>query len=150
MLVIPNSGDQVSKKGSMTGGFHDHRRSKLKFMNIIKNSADSIHSKEEELEKVRIELQNILFMFMIFIFIKLNFIVLKLKIYNGTARYMYRRYTRKIYVLFGWIKNIFLVIMVLISSGHIFCFCLTNLTDRPENHWTCCWAAEVWCWTRSW
>lgn len=44
----------------MTGGFYDHRRSKLKFMNMIKQNADSIHVKEEELEKVRIELQDIL------------------------------------------------------------------------------------------
>ncbi|KAI9116787.1 hypothetical protein K1719_012153 [Acacia pycnantha] len=56
---ITLEGDQVSKKGSMTGGFYDHRRSKLKFMNIIKQNTDSIHLKEEELEKVRKELQKI-------------------------------------------------------------------------------------------
>lgn len=50
----------MSKKGSMTGGFYDHRRSKLKFMNIIKHNADAIHIREEELEKVRFDLQNIL------------------------------------------------------------------------------------------
>ncbi|KAA3489732.1 structural maintenance of chromosomes protein 3 [Gossypium australe] len=32
---ITLEGDQVSKKGGMTGGFYDYRRSKLKFMNII-------------------------------------------------------------------------------------------------------------------
>ncbi|XP_028806112.1 structural maintenance of chromosomes protein 3 [Neltuma alba] len=56
---ITLEGDQVSKKGSMTGGFYDHRRSKLKFMNIIKQNADSIRMKEEELEKVRLELHEI-------------------------------------------------------------------------------------------
>lgn len=56
---ITLEGDQVSKKGSMTGGFYDHRRSKLKFMNIIKQSTDSIHIREEELEKVRVDLQKI-------------------------------------------------------------------------------------------
>ncbi|RDX88342.1 Structural maintenance of chromosomes protein 3, partial [Mucuna pruriens] len=49
---ITLDGDQVSKKGSMTGGFYDHRRSRLKFMNIIKQNADTIHTKEEELEKI--------------------------------------------------------------------------------------------------
>ncbi|GAU14498.1 hypothetical protein TSUD_250400, partial [Trifolium subterraneum] len=49
---ITLEGDQVSKKGSMTGGFYDHRRSRLKFMNIIKQNADSIHIKEEQLEKI--------------------------------------------------------------------------------------------------
>ncbi|KAK2377447.1 Structural maintenance of chromosomes (SMC) family protein [Trifolium repens] len=56
---ITLEGDQVSKKGSMTGGFYDHRRSRLKFMNIIKQNADSIHIKEEQLEKVKFEIQEI-------------------------------------------------------------------------------------------
>ncbi|XP_020962796.1 structural maintenance of chromosomes protein 3-like isoform X2 [Arachis ipaensis] len=56
---ITLDGDQVSKKGSMTGGFYDHRRSKLEFMNIIKQNEDEIHSKEEELMKVRSDLQEI-------------------------------------------------------------------------------------------
>lgn len=60
IVVVLFTGDQVSKKGSMTGGFYDHRRSKLKFMNIIKQNTDSIHIREEELEKVRVDLQNIL------------------------------------------------------------------------------------------
>ena len=55
------TGDQVSKKGGMTGGFYDHRRSKLKFMNIIMQNTKSINIKEEELEKVRFMLQDILF-----------------------------------------------------------------------------------------
>ncbi|KAM7259397.1 hypothetical protein ACFE04_015138 [Oxalis oulophora] len=49
-------GDQVSKKGGMTGGFYDHRRSKLKFMNVIKQSKASIHEKEKALEKKIAEL----------------------------------------------------------------------------------------------
>ncbi|KAH1211694.1 Structural maintenance of chromosomes protein 3 [Glycine max] len=49
---ITLDGDQVSKKGSMTGGFYDHRRSRLRFMNIIKQNADTIHIREEELEKI--------------------------------------------------------------------------------------------------
>ncbi|KAL9314311.1 hypothetical protein ACSQ67_019763 [Phaseolus vulgaris] len=59
---ITLDGDQVSKKGSMTGGFYDHRRSRLRFMNIIKQNADTIHIREEELEKVRFNLQDILFL----------------------------------------------------------------------------------------
>ncbi|KAK7354274.1 hypothetical protein VNO80_19733 [Phaseolus coccineus] len=49
---ITLDGDQVSKKGSMTGGFYDHRRSRLRFMNIIKQNTDTIHVREEELEKI--------------------------------------------------------------------------------------------------
>ncbi|KAL5830704.1 hypothetical protein ACOSQ4_016058 [Xanthoceras sorbifolium] len=60
---ITLEGDQVSKKGGMTGGFYDYRRSKLKFMNIIMKNTKSINMKEEELEKVRSMLQNILLCF---------------------------------------------------------------------------------------
>ncbi|XP_058743170.1 structural maintenance of chromosomes protein 3 [Vicia villosa] len=56
---ITLEGDQVSKKGSMTGGFYDHRRSRLKFMNMIKQNADNIHDREEQLEKVKFEIQEI-------------------------------------------------------------------------------------------
>ncbi|XP_062026353.1 structural maintenance of chromosomes protein 3-like isoform X2 [Rosa rugosa] len=57
---ITLEGDQVSKKGGMTGGFYDHRRSKLKFMNLIRQNTKSISLKEEELEKIRNMLENIL------------------------------------------------------------------------------------------
>ncbi|KAF5447344.1 hypothetical protein F2P56_032902 [Juglans regia] len=56
---ITLEGDQVSKKGGMTGGFYDHRRSKLKFMNIIVQNKKSINMKERELEEVRNMLQEI-------------------------------------------------------------------------------------------
>lgn len=56
---ITLEGDQVSKKGGMTGGFYDHRRSRLKFMNIIMQNTKSINVKEEELERVRFKLQEI-------------------------------------------------------------------------------------------
>ncbi|PQQ14049.1 structural maintenance of chromosomes protein 3 [Prunus yedoensis var. nudiflora] len=49
---ITLEGDQVSKKGGMTGGFYDHRRSKLKFMCTIIQNTKSINMKEEELEKI--------------------------------------------------------------------------------------------------
>lgn len=54
------TGDQVSKKGGMTGGFYDYRRSKLKFMNIIMQNTKTINAREEEVEKVRYKLQDIL------------------------------------------------------------------------------------------
>ena len=60
------SGDQVSKKGGMTGVFYDHPRSKLKFMNMIMQNTKSINIKEEELEKVRFMLQDILFHYYFF------------------------------------------------------------------------------------
>ncbi|KAL5765359.1 hypothetical protein ACOSP7_015976 [Xanthoceras sorbifolium] len=52
---ITLEGDQVSKKGGMTGGFYDYRRSKLKFMNIIMKNTKSINMKEEELEKQKVD-----------------------------------------------------------------------------------------------
>ncbi|TXG73485.1 hypothetical protein EZV62_002064 [Acer yangbiense] len=54
---ITLEGDQVSKKGGMTGGFYDYRRSKLKFMNIIMKDTKSINMKEVELEKACIALR---------------------------------------------------------------------------------------------
>ncbi|WVZ20171.1 hypothetical protein V8G54_007493 [Vigna mungo] len=62
---ITLDGDQVSKKGSMTGGFYDHRRSRLRFMNIISQNKGTIHIREEELEKVRFNLQDILCLFLV-------------------------------------------------------------------------------------
>ncbi|CAO2840950.1 unnamed protein product [Amaranthus hypochondriacus] len=56
---ITLEGDQVSKKGGMTGGFYDYRRSKLKFMNIVKQNTRVINMKEEELAEVRFQLQDI-------------------------------------------------------------------------------------------
>ncbi|KAL9238676.1 hypothetical protein vseg_013066 [Gypsophila vaccaria] len=56
---ITLEGDQVSKKGGMTGGFYDYRRSKLKFMNIVKQNQKVIDMKERELEEVRLQLQEI-------------------------------------------------------------------------------------------
>ncbi|KAE8675877.1 hypothetical protein F3Y22_tig00111640pilonHSYRG00066 [Hibiscus syriacus] len=38
---ITLEGDQVSKKGGMTGGFYDYRRSKLKYMHIVMTFRDS-------------------------------------------------------------------------------------------------------------
>lgn len=61
MFIVFITGDQVSKKGGMTGGFYDYRRSKLKFMNIIRQNSKSINMKEDELEKVRFKLQDILY-----------------------------------------------------------------------------------------
>ncbi|XP_050940975.1 structural maintenance of chromosomes protein 3 isoform X2 [Cucumis melo] len=56
---ITLEGDQVSKKGGMTGGFYDHRRSKLKFMNMIMQNTKAINIKEDDLAKVRSALQEI-------------------------------------------------------------------------------------------
>jgi hypothetical protein len=58
--IYPLTGDQVSKKGGMTGGFYDYRRSKLKFMNMVVQNKRAINMKEKELEEVRNMLQDIL------------------------------------------------------------------------------------------
>ncbi|XP_018474869.1 structural maintenance of chromosomes protein 3-like isoform X1 [Raphanus sativus] len=54
---ITLEGDQVSRKGGMTGGFYDHRRSKLRFMNTIIQNTKSIDTKGKVLEDVRRQLQ---------------------------------------------------------------------------------------------
>ena len=54
------SGDQVSKKGGMTGGFYDLRRSKLKYVKIIRENKISIHKKTAELEQIGNDLRDIL------------------------------------------------------------------------------------------
>ncbi|XP_018483762.2 structural maintenance of chromosomes protein 3 [Raphanus sativus] len=54
---ITLEGDQVSRKGGMTGGFYDHRRSKLRFMNTIIQNTKTINTKEKVLEDVRRQLQ---------------------------------------------------------------------------------------------
>ncbi|KAL2510973.1 Structural maintenance of chromosomes protein 3 [Abeliophyllum distichum] len=49
---ITLEGDQVNKRGGMTGGFYDYRRSKLKFMNTIRQNTNSINEKQKELEAI--------------------------------------------------------------------------------------------------
>ncbi|KAL1208824.1 Structural maintenance of chromosomes protein 3 [Cardamine amara subsp. amara] len=56
---ITMEGDQVSRKGGMTGGFYDHRRSKLRFMSIIIQNTKSIDVKEKVLNDVKRQLQGI-------------------------------------------------------------------------------------------
>ncbi|KAI5060757.1 hypothetical protein GOP47_0025177 [Adiantum capillus-veneris] len=56
---ITLEGDQVSKKGGMTGGFYDHRKSKLKLISIIREGTKAINSKYDELEKIKASLQDI-------------------------------------------------------------------------------------------
>lgn len=60
----------MSKKGGMTGGFYDYRRSKLKFINIIRQDTQSIGEREQELERVKFQLQDILKMFAITILLE--------------------------------------------------------------------------------
>ncbi|KAF5185200.1 Structural maintenance of chromosomes protein [Thalictrum thalictroides] len=62
---ITLEGDQVSKKGGMTGGFYDHRRSKLKFMDTIRQSMKSIKLKEDRLANIRANLEDILIEFIL-------------------------------------------------------------------------------------
>lgn len=60
-LILSNvPGDQVSKKGGMTGGYYDFRRSKLKFVNIIRQNKLSIHAKTAELDEIERKLKDIL------------------------------------------------------------------------------------------
>ncbi|OMO91069.1 RecF/RecN/SMC [Corchorus capsularis] len=51
---ITLEGDQVSKKGGMTGGYYDPRRSRLKFMNIITQNSLAREEKEQELNRLTV------------------------------------------------------------------------------------------------
>ncbi|CAA7403122.1 unnamed protein product [Spirodela intermedia] len=57
---ITLEGDQVSKKGGMTGGFYDLRRSKLKYVKIIRENKIMIHKRTAELEQIGDNLRDIL------------------------------------------------------------------------------------------
>ncbi|OEL37878.1 Structural maintenance of chromosomes protein 3 [Dichanthelium oligosanthes] len=57
---ITLDGDQVARKGGMTGGFYDSRRSKLKFVKIIRDNKTAIDKKTAHLENVGNKLKDIL------------------------------------------------------------------------------------------
>jgi hypothetical protein len=44
----------------MTGGFYDYKRSKLKLLSVIRENNKLVNAKQQELTKVRADLQNIL------------------------------------------------------------------------------------------
>ncbi|CAD6271018.1 unnamed protein product [Miscanthus lutarioriparius] len=58
---ITLDGDQVGKKGAMTGGFYDSRRSKLKLVKIVRDNHTAIEKKATHLEAVGNKLKDILF-----------------------------------------------------------------------------------------
>lgn len=62
-LVIVLLGDQVARKGGMTGGFYDSRRSRLKFVKICKDNRSAIDKKTAHLENVGNKLRDILLWF---------------------------------------------------------------------------------------
>ncbi|KAI3876650.1 hypothetical protein MKX03_027672, partial [Papaver bracteatum] len=47
-ITLELEGDQVSKKGCMTGGCYDHRRSKLRYMASVKQNDKAVTSKQED------------------------------------------------------------------------------------------------------
>ncbi|XP_071679169.1 structural maintenance of chromosomes protein 3 [Lolium perenne] len=56
---ITLDGDQVARKGGMTGGFYDSRRSRLKFVKIIRDNKTEIEKKTAHLENVGKKLKDI-------------------------------------------------------------------------------------------
>jgi structural maintenance of chromosome 3 (chondroitin sulfate proteoglycan 6) len=50
----------VARKGGMTGGFYDSRRSRLKFVKIIRDNKSAIEKKAKHLESVGNKLRDIL------------------------------------------------------------------------------------------
>jgi structural maintenance of chromosome 3 (chondroitin sulfate proteoglycan 6) len=62
-----SSGDQVARKGGMIGGFYDSRRSRLKFVKIIRDNKTEIEKKTAHLENVGKKLKDILLWFIDFV-----------------------------------------------------------------------------------
>uniref|UniRef100_A0A0D9VBW3 SMC hinge domain-containing protein n=1 Tax=Leersia perrieri TaxID=77586 RepID=A0A0D9VBW3_9ORYZ len=52
---ITLDGDQVARKGGMTGGFYDSRRSKLKFVKIIRDNKTAIEKKAAHLDNQQMD-----------------------------------------------------------------------------------------------
>lgn len=75
-MVIYLSGDQVNKKGGMTGGYYDFRRSKLKYMKVIKQNGVYIETKSEELNDIGNKLKDILRKLSFIGYLNLTFILL--------------------------------------------------------------------------
>jgi structural maintenance of chromosome 3 (chondroitin sulfate proteoglycan 6) len=57
------SGDQVSRRGALTGGFYDTRKSRLDLQMGKLECASKLKAMEREYEEHRVKLQNILFIF---------------------------------------------------------------------------------------
>ena len=54
------SGDQVSRRGALTGGYYDTRKSRLDLQKGKKETVQSLSQAEREYEEHRVKLQNIL------------------------------------------------------------------------------------------
>ena len=52
-------GDQVQRKGALTGGYIDKKISRLELQNSIKKLRSTLNKYEEEYEKIRNEILNI-------------------------------------------------------------------------------------------
>lgn len=53
MDCITIEGDQINRKGALTGGFHDTRKSRLALMGVIRATSKSLAEAEKKLERVK-------------------------------------------------------------------------------------------------
>lgn len=53
MDCITIEGDQINRKGALSGGFHDIRKSRLALMSTIRSTTKSLADAEEKLEKIK-------------------------------------------------------------------------------------------------
>ena len=61
MFEFPYKGDQVSRRGALTGGYYDTRKSRLDLQKSKIETLHSLQQHEREYEEHKIKLQNILF-----------------------------------------------------------------------------------------
>jgi structural maintenance of chromosome 3 (chondroitin sulfate proteoglycan 6) len=53
MDCITIEGDQINRKGALTGGFHDTRKSRLALMSLIRSASTNLTEAEKKLEGVK-------------------------------------------------------------------------------------------------
>ena len=63
MCCYMSSGDQVSRKGTLTGGYYDTRRSRLEMQKQMKEQQERLEAAESERAQLRHQLDHILSLF---------------------------------------------------------------------------------------
>eukprot|EP01126_Amoeba_proteus_P045540 TRINITY_DN5103_c0_g1_i12.p1 TRINITY_DN5103_c0_g1~~TRINITY_DN5103_c0_g1_i12.p1 ORF type:complete len:879 (-),score=294.76 TRINITY_DN5103_c0_g1_i12:265-2832(-) len=55
---ITYEGDQINRKGALSGGYHDIRKSRLAVMNLIRVTSKNLSEAEEKSQKTKVEIAN--------------------------------------------------------------------------------------------
>jgi len=61
---FPRAGDQVSRKGTLTGGYYDSRRSRLEIQRQIVEQKERLEATQGEKDQLRGQIDDILYLFL--------------------------------------------------------------------------------------